>query len=707
MYIVSQQQEKLSISDYIGATFLLLGIPLLIWQSFPEHQLFIPFKSDFLVAHTIMETFAVIVASLIFFIAYGTRNRLRSLRVIILACAFLAAAFFDVFHFLSYQGMPDFISINSPNKSILFWLFARLAVAAGLLFYVLLSEYRITYGLWVRLLLPITLFSISIITYLILDYPYVFPSMFVPGEGLSFVKVVMEWLVFGIYVVTASLLYWRRQRIVNCNVNSLILALILLAIGELFFTMYVQVSNTANFFGHVYKVIGYYYLYRAILSETVHQPYQQIQKMINYDELTGLASRSAFNEKLNQQLGLSKRNRTHFAVLLMGLDNFKTVNATLGHEQGDLLLMAVAERIYNVLPKSAFVARFSGDMFSILLRQTNINEATQLGYSMLRCMESVFKLGNDNIEIGASMGIVVYPEDGESASDLIRHADVSLHKAKSDGRNCVVVFSHELSESINRCALISTYLKQAIYKNEFYLLYQPKVDLLTEKICGWEALLRWRSPELGEVSPSEFIPVAEENGLILEIGDWVLRDACKQIRAWREDGLSMGSVAVNLSARQFRQKDLVERISSTLLEEKINANDITLEITESAIMDNPISTASMLKQLGKIGIYTAIDDFGTGHSSLSYLKTFPIHTLKIDRSFIHDIPGDENDLAIVRSILSLGKSLGLSVVAEGVETEEQLEYLRMEKCDIIQGYLYSRPISANKSAALKRSEINE
>jgi EAL domain-containing protein (putative c-di-GMP-specific phosphodiesterase class I) len=344
-------------------------------------------------------------------------------------------------------------------------------------------------------------------------------------------------------------------------------------------------------------------------------------------------------------------------------------------------------------------------MFSILLRQTNVHEATQFGYDVLKRMESAFKVGNDNIEIGASMGIVVYPEDGESTTDLIRHADVSLHKAKSEGRNCIVVFSRELSESINRRAVISSCLKQAIYKDEFHLLYQPKVDLLTGKICGWEALLRWNSPSLGNVSPVEFIQVAEESGLILEIGDWVLRSACKQIKSWQEEGLCMGSVAVNLSARQFRQKDLVDKISTILQEENVKASDITLEITESAIMDNPSSTASMLEQLAILGIYTAIDDFGTGHSSLSYLKTFPIRTLKIDRSFIRDIPEDENDLAIVHSILSLGKSLGLSVVAEGVETQEQLDYLRMEKCGFIQGYLYSRPLPPKECAALIQSEI--
>jgi EAL domain-containing protein (putative c-di-GMP-specific phosphodiesterase class I) len=288
----------------------------------------------------------------------------------------------------------------------------------------------------------------------------------------------------------------------------------------------------------------------------------------------------------------------------------------------------------------------------------------------------------------------------------MRHADVSLHEAKMEGRHCQVIFSRELSDAINRRALVGSRMKNALEAGEFYLHYQPKIALASVKIDGWEALLRWQSDELGTVSPAEFIPVAEENGLILQIGEWVLRETCKQVRDWQTQGLSVGDVAINLSARQFRQNDLPEMIESILNETEIAASTISLEITESVIMDNPESAKTMLEKLTQLGINIAIDDFGTGHSSLSYLKTFSLHCLKIDRSFINDIPDDENDVAIVHSILGLGHSLGLMVVAEGVETQEQLNYLRKEQCDIIQGYFFSKPLPPDECISLMKSGVS-
>jgi diguanylate cyclase (GGDEF)-like protein len=653
-----------------------------------------------------MEIFAVVVAALIFFIAYGTRDTARSLRIVALGCAFLAAALFDVFHFLSYEGMPDFVNDNNWNKAILFWLSGRFAVAIGLPLYILLAESRIPRAHWARWILTATVVLVACVTYLILYAPDTFPVMFVAGQGLGMAKIVIEWLIFVIFVGTAIILYLRRHRVVNCNVSNLIIALLLMAVSELFFSIYVQVSNTANLLGHVYKVAGYYYLYRAIFAEAVRRPFQQIKNMLTHDELTGLASRAAFNEQLQQTIRHARLNGKSCCVILMGLDHFKTVNATLGHERGDLLLMAVAERIRNVLPESAFISRFSGDLFSILLQDCDVKEATRQGNALLDALQQVFSLADDHLEIGASMGIVVYPEHGDTASILMRHADVSLHEAKMEGRHCQVIFSRELSDAINRRALVGSRMKNALEAGEFYLHYQPKIALASVKIDGWEALLRWQSDELGTVSPAEFIPVAEENGLILQIGEWVLRETCKQVRDWQTQGLSVGDVAINLSARQFRQNDLPEMIESILNETEIAASTISLEITESVIMDNPESAKTMLEKLTQLGINIAIDDFGTGHSSLSYLKTFSLHCLKIDRSFINDIPDDENDVAIVHSILGLGHSLGLMVVAEGVETQEQLNYLRKEQCDIIQGYFFSKPLPPDECISLMKSGVS-
>jgi len=691
MEVTSRTKHDADLTYLVGYAFLILGFPLLVWQIFPENQLAIN-QADFLVAHSMMETFSVIVSALIFFTVYGTRDTTHSLRTMVLGCAFFATAMFDTFHFLSYISMPDFITPNSPNKSILFWLAARFSVGFGLLLYVAWPWANNTHSRWTRLVYLVSFIVIISVSSLILFLPDHLPAMFVTGTGLSEIKIYLEWLVFSIYILTAVILYRHRNETNKFNVKYLMLALLLMALGELFLTMYTRVSNTANLIGHIYKVTGYFFLYRAIFSETVRLPFLQITKMLAHDELTGLASRSAFNELLSKEINAAKQEQTGCAVILMGLDHFKTVNATLGHERGDLLLMAVAERIHGIVPANVTVARFSGDMFSILLKNGDIKQATELGDKLLAAMGEEFNLGRDVLEIGASLGVVSYPQDGETVSDLLRNVDVSLHKAKAEGRNCMVVFSHDLSETVNRYALVESRMKHALERDEFSLVYQPKIDIATGKIGGWEALLRWQSPELGAISPVEFIPVAEQSGLILQIGDWVLAEACRQVAEWKANGCYSGAIAVNLSARQFCQKDLPKKIERILSEAGINADDITLEITESDIMDNPAQTSIMLDQLEKLGVYAAIDDFGTGHSSLSYLKTFPIRWLKIDRSFICDIPSDENDVAIVRSIVSLGHSLGLKVIAEGAETQEQIDYLRSINCDSVQGYFYSRPL---------------
>ena len=682
-----------------GVWLLALGVPLLLWNALPHNQVLLP-TPMFLILHSLMEIFSVIVAALIFFTAYGTRESTPSLRVVVLGTAFLATALFDIFHFLSYVGMPDLIGQNTAHKSILFWLGGRITAALGLLLYILLAESCLVYpALRGRILLGV-LGSVAALVVLILYRPDAFPLMFVPGQGLTPVKVALEWGVFAMLVAALGLLYRRRRRVVNCEVDSLLMALALMAMGELFFTFYVNVINSANLLGHVYKVFASFFLFRAIFAEAVRQPFQQIRKMLEHDDLTGLASRAAFNERLHRTILSAARERSRCAVILLGLDHFKTVNATLGHERGDLLLIAVAERIRANLPSTAFVARFSGDNFVILLERSDIGAGKQAGERLLDAMQREFDIGSDCIEIGASLGIVSYPTDGESGSVLLRHADVALHSAKAAGRHCLAAFSQELGERIQRRALLEARMKHAVERCEFTLHYQPKVCLVSGEIRGWEALLRWQSPELGAVSPVEFIPVAEECGMIHPIGEWVLRQAGRQAREWLDAGLLQGSIAVNLSTRQFRQKDLAVRIEAIQAELGLPANALSLEITESAIMDNPAAARAMLDRLSRLGIHTSIDDFGTGHSSLSYLKTFPIDCLKIDRSFIRDIPSDEHDVAIVRAIIGLGHSLGLRVVAEGVETEEQLDYLCAEGCDVIQGYLFSRPLPPEECTAL-------
>lgn len=683
-----------------GILLLSASIPLLLWQAFPANQLTLSAPA-FLAVHSMMEIFAVIVAALVFFTGHGVQETLRSIRSVALGCAFLAVALFDTLHFLSYIGMPDLVSPNSPHKAILFWLCGRLAAGIGLLAYVLLPETPATRVPASRYGWMVVLLMLGSLSYGLLASPHAIPAMYVMGEGLTPLKVALEWGVFGLYLAIAVLLYLRRTRITHCDFESLMLALLLMAAAELFFVVYVQVSSTANLLGHTYKVFAYYFLYRAIYAEAVSRPFRQMRHMLTHDDLTGLPNRTAFGERLNQSV-LTCNEAAPCTVMLLDLDHFQNVNDTLGHEYGDLLLVAVAGRIRTSLPSAAFLARFSGDEFVILLENTSAEQAKQVGQTLLDAMGREFDIGNDRLGIGVSIGIVSYPADGESASVLMRYADLALHRAKSVGRNCFRVFSHDLSEEIQRRVLLEARLKQALEHKELALHYQPKLEIRTGRLMGWEALLRWQSAELGMVSPDEFIPVAEHTGLILPIGDWVVREACRQMRAWQDAGLLAGTMAVNLSTRQFRQKDLAEEVSAALRDTGLAAGDLELEITESSIMDNLATAATVLTELERLGLRIAVDDFGTGYSSLSYLKSFPIHCLKIDRSFIRDIPGDENDTAIVRTIIALAGSLGLTVVAEGVETDAQLAYLRAHHCDQAQGYFFSRPLPPDECIKLMR-----
>jgi diguanylate cyclase (GGDEF)-like protein len=684
---------------------LAVSIPLLLWQGVTANQLAIS-APTFLAAHSMMEIFAIIVAALIFFVGHGVQETVRSVRSMVLGCAFLTVALFDILHFLSYLGMPDLITPNSPHKSILFWLCGRFAAGIGLLAYVLLPEAAVARFSFRRHAWIGILFVAGALSYGLLASPHSVPAMYVTGQGQTPLKITLEWLVFGFYLAIAALLYLRRQRITNCDIENLMLALLLLAAGELFFIVYVDVTSMANLLGHLYKVFAYYFLYRAIYAEAVSRPFRQMQHILSHDDLTGLPNRAAFNDRLNLAVARARPDAP-CAVLLLDLDHFQNVNDTLGHEHGDLLLVAVAGRIRASLPEAAFMARFSGDEFVILLENTSIEQAKQAGQNLLQTMTREFDIGNDRLGISASLGIVAYPTDGESASVLMRYVDLALHRAKSAGRNCLTVFSRDLSEEIQRRVLLGARLKHALARKELALHYQPKLEIRSGRLVGWEALLRWQSPELGAVSPEEFIPVAEQSGLILPIGDWVLREACRQMRVWQDQGLTAGSMAVNLSTRQFRQTDLAEEISIALRDTGLAPGDLELEITESSIMDNLVSATAVLAELERLGIRIAVDDFGTGYSSLSYLKSFSIHCLKIDRAFIRDIPGDENDTAIVRTIIALAGSLGLTVVAEGVETEAQLAYLRANHCDQVQGYLFSRPLPPDECIRLMREGLRQ
>lgn len=687
-----------------GTLILAASLPLLLWQAAPHHQLAIS-PNTFLVAHSIMEMFAIIVAVMIFFTAYGEHDFHRSARALLLSYAALASGMFDMLHMLSYIGMPDLYDANTANKSIMFWLLARSSIAAGLLIYILLPEARSVRLNKKRLGLILTIVGVVVIAAVLLRIMKDLPPTFIPGTGLTMIKILLEWLLVFVFAGTALLLYLRRYQIEDCDVHRLLLALLIMAVSELFFTMYVKVSNTANLTGHIYKVIAYYYLYGAVFTDTVRRPFRQIERMLVHDSVTGLPNRRGLTERLEREVYRAKQTNSKFVLILLNLDHFHSVNAIFGHEVGDMLLENVAMRVSGSVPEDAYVARFSNDEFCILLNYDDDTQIERTGRNIQQKLAEGFLLGNDHVETGASLGVVVYPDDGDSSDVLLRHANIALHKAKGLGRNGLAVFSNELSNALARKVQLEKGLKKALEEQEFTLIYQPKVDMQSGRIVGAEALLRWESQELGFVSPMEFIPVAEETGQILEIGEWVLLEACLQIGRWYAQGLAIEGVAVNVSTRQFRQKDFVGKVKNAMNVTHIPDGVLEIEITESSIIDNIESAASMLNSLAAMGIRIAIDDFGTGYSSLGYLKSFALHALKIDRSFINDIPGDKDDEMLVRMIITLAGNLGLKVIAEGVETEEQLRYLLLSKCDQMQGYYFSKPVTANELEQMLRDDI--
>ncbi|HEY9145423.1 MAG TPA: GGDEF domain-containing protein, partial [Thiobacillus sp.] len=384
------------------------SIPLLLWQAVPANQLTLSAPA-FLAAHSLMEIFAVIVAALVFFTGHGAQETVRSIRAMVLGCAFLAVALFDILHFLSYAGMPDLISPSSPHKAILFWLCGRLAAGVGLLAYVLLPETPATRYPASRYGWAVVLLVLGTLSYGLLASPQTIPAMYVLGQGLTPLKVTLEWGVFGLYLAVAALLYLRRTRITHCDFESLMLALLLMAAAELFFVVYVNVSSTANLLGHTYKVFAYYFLYRAIYAEAVSRPFRQMRHMLTHDDLTGLPNRTAFGERLNLSVVRARDEQVPCAVLLLDLDYFQNVNDTLGHEQGDLLLVAVAQRIRAALPKAAFMARFSGDEFVVMLENAPVDQARLVGQTLLQTMAREFDIGNDRLGISVSIGIVTYP----------------------------------------------------------------------------------------------------------------------------------------------------------------------------------------------------------------------------------------------------------------------------------------------------------
>ncbi len=422
---------------------------------------------------------------------------------------------------------------------------------------------------------------------------------------------------------------------------------------------------------------------------------ERLNYLAYYDVLTGLPNRNLFNDRLRQAILRGKRNERKVAVAFIDLDHFKLINDALGHNAGDYMLKVVGKRLAACLRDGDTVARLGGDEFVMVLHEQSDEDATSsVLQRVVTSVSEVIPYGERELNTSCSVGIAFYPQDGDDAEDLLKHADAAMYRSKELGRNAIQFYAAEMNTKLNERLMMQGKLRYAVERKELFLHYQPQIDLRSGVVIGVEALARWNNPELGLVPAGKFIPIAEETDIILTVGEWVLRQACMQAKTWLDMKLPPITVSVNLSARQFRHANLPELVAAILADVGLEPRYLNLELTESAVMQNTTSAIETMMALDKLGVELSIDDFGIGYSSLSYLKRFPVSRLKIDQSFVRDIASDPDDAAITQAVISLGHSMGLKVIAEGVETVEQLAFLRERKCDEVQGYYFSRPISA-------------
>jgi diguanylate cyclase (GGDEF)-like protein/PAS domain S-box-containing protein len=807
----------------IGCTLLALAAPLLWWVSHPSRLIAIE-SSQFVLFHTAVELVAVVVAMLVCITGYSAMLSRRKGAVVWLGVAFFGVGLLDAVHLMSYAGMPDAFTPNSPQKSIFFWLAARMLASTALLVYSLLPTVPEVGLMRKRVALAFMLLVVGVLGYAGLLKTDQLPALFIEGQGLTPLKIGLEWLIVALNLLTLLTFWRRREALTGECLMALIFGVALSAVSEIFVMQFgAVVTDSANALGHIYKVVAYLYLLHATFNEALRRPLKQLgvqsqrervtlsaapdgilwvdsrglilaanpasegltgyaahelvgqnvdiflpphlrarhaQSMRDYfvsphpramglmdlkllrrngnllpvdislgyweergerhaiayirdlserkgfeeslrhhathDELTGLPNRWWFRLQLSQALALAARSGRRVAVLFLDLDYFKNVNDSFGHASGDALLVQVSSRMRGVLRESDVLARLGGDEFGILLTDlVDADESVHVAEKLLVSLQASYRLQEQDVYTGGSMGLAFYPDDATDCDTLLRYADMAMYQAKQAGRGSFAFYSRDMDRRVHEDMQLHTRLKEAIAQGNLKLQYQPQVDVESGTMVGAEALLRWHDPVLGDVSPTRFIPVAEATGLILPLSDWVLETACRQIAAWTQAATPV-RVAVNFSAQQFHLRNLPEKVRTTLERTGAQAKWLDIEITESVAMAQPEQAREQLMALVALGCSVALDDFGTGYSSLGYLKDLPVSKLKIDKSFMDGIPDDANDVTISRAIIALAHSLGLTLVAEGVETDAQLAFLRQYGCEAYQGWLFAKAMDATE-----------
>ncbi|MGY6274914.1 bifunctional diguanylate cyclase/phosphodiesterase [Methylomonas sp. MgM2] len=823
---------------------LLLSIQIASVFLFPHYALTLV---NYVPLHTAMEILAIVVSSLVFAAGWIVYQEEGSANLMLLACCFLGVALLDLMHTLSFPGTSDWLTPNGPEKAINFWLAARAFAAMALFCVAFLPDWPLkkTQSRW--LMLTTVLALVGLIAWLVLSHQSWLPRTFIAGSGLTLFKKSAEYLLITIYAAMAFRFYLKTRNPHVLNVAGLCAAATVMAMSEVFFTLYGNVSDNFNFLGHVYKVIANALIYCSVVTNSLMLPYQRLyrsnlalkeseakfhaivdespiayvlndeKQRIRYlnpafintfgyglddlstwqdwwvkafpdfeyrqacyenwqrhlqfaqqsgqafmpmemdvsnkqgnrrtvqaniaflgdrlaghhvvilqdiserveamnviwrqahlDPLTELPNRSQFFEKLMQEMLTARKNRRRMALLFIDLDRFKDVNDTLGHFMGDILLREAGRRLRLSVGENLTLARLGGDEFTVVVGNLNAREQVEpIAQNILRCLAKPFDLGDETVYISASIGIAFCPDDSDKSEELLKNADQAMYEAKKQGRDRYSFYTKKMQQHAQSRMRLLGELHSALSKQQLMVHYQPIVELATGEICKAEALLRWHHPTLGMVSPIDFIPLAEETGIIVEVGEWVFRTAARQVKAWRERYCSEFQISVNKSPVQF-SNDRYDQSHwpQELAQLGLPGHCIVAEITEGLLLDASRPVAQQLLLFRDAGIQVALDDFGTGYSSLAYLKKFDIDYLKIDRSFVNQLTAESNDKVLCEAIIVMAHKLGIKVIAEGIETTEQYHLLVDAGCDYGQGYLFSKPVPAEAFEELLKSDVS-
>lgn len=657
--------------------------------------------------HITVETFSIVVAGLVFAVAWHSQQPVP-LSNPLLACAFLAIALLDLAHMLSYRGMPVWVTPASAEKAIAFWLVSRVLLAFTLLAVACRLCHR-SIALPRVLLLSSSLGLVVLVVYLQLFQPQLWPRTFIDGEGLTRFKVQMEWLIISLFAL-AAWVFWHGREVADRDYFDGMLAATLVSIlAELCFTAYTSVNSFYSLLGHLYKIVSYGFIYQVVFVSSVRAPYarlavemneriaaqQRADYMAHFDSLTGLPNLSQLEERTRQAMASALKLKGAVAVLYVDLDHFKMVNDSFGRTFGDQLLCTTSVRLQQALPESAMLARAGGDEFVVLLADLESAEgASVVIQRVLDELADPFMIERQQIVVSISIGVAVGPSDGMDFPCLLRNAEMAMYKAKEAGRRTWCYYNAALDTEMRGRLYLINGLRLALEREEFFLEYQLQLDLASGRVVGAEALLRWQHPQWGLVAPGQFIPAAEQSGLIVGIGEWVILEACRQAQRWQAEGLDIPRVAVNVAAIQLHQGALEQTVAAALAQTGLLASALELELTESSLVDNTEQVMIALAGLKALGVTLSIDDFGTGYSCLAYLRRLSVDTLKIDRSFVSDLPNEDGH-AIVAAIIHMAESLGLNTLAEGVEDEATAAELRRLGCRQAQGFFYARPVPAS------------